>query len=112
MENNSKLQIYKGMIQYLLESTNYTIKNIAELSNTSINSIRSIYYENRFSLNILSEITLINLYRIILEINQNNSLEFINSPKRNRIEVMMAWVEDEKEMRNDNQAALSGGHHA
>lgn len=68
-----KLQIYKGIIQYLLESTSYTLKNIADLSNVPIETIRSIYYEDRFSLNISSEFTLINLYRIILEINQTKN---------------------------------------
>ena len=35
MENNSKLLVYKGIIQYLLESTHYTLKNIADLSRSS-----------------------------------------------------------------------------
>jgi hypothetical protein len=71
MENHSKLQIYKGIIQYLLESTHYTIKNIADLSNASIKNILSIYYEESVPLSISSELTLVNLYHLILEINSN-----------------------------------------
>ncbi len=30
MENHSKLQIYKGIIKYILESTNYNLNSILE----------------------------------------------------------------------------------
>ena len=69
MEINSKLQIYKGMIQYLLESTNYTLKNIADLSNSSIKNIRTIHCDNLIPPNFASEIQLVKLYQMILEIN-------------------------------------------
>ena len=68
MEKNSKLQIYKGIIQYLLESTNYTLKNIADLSHASISSILSIYFHNLLPNNFESEMHLLKLYQIILEI--------------------------------------------
>jgi hypothetical protein len=42
MEKTTKTQIYKGMIQYLLESTNYTLKNIADLTDSSLKNIRLI----------------------------------------------------------------------
>lgn len=71
MERNCKLQIYKGMIQYLLDSTNYSLKNIAELSNSSINNIQSIYYHNYLPNGFKSGIYLTNLHQIILEINKN-----------------------------------------
>jgi len=75
METNtdSKIQIYKGMIHYLLESTNYTLKNIADLSNSSIKNIRSIYYENLIPPNFASELHLVKLYHMILEVNINQS---------------------------------------
>lgn len=63
------------MIQYLLESTNYTLKNIADLSNTSIKNIRLIYCENMLPLNFTSEIQLVRLYQMILDININE-IEF------------------------------------
>ena len=40
MKHNCKVQIYKGMIQYLLESTNYTLQTIADFSDCSIDYIR------------------------------------------------------------------------
>lgn len=71
MENHSKLQIYKGIIQYLLETTNYTLKNIADLSNSSLKSIRLIYCDNLLPSNFESELQLVKLYHMILEININ-----------------------------------------
>lgn len=47
MENNSKLLIYKGIIQYLLDETGYTLKHIADLSSSHINNLRSIYCEGK-----------------------------------------------------------------
>lgn len=65
---NSRLQIYKGIIQYILDSTDYTLKNIADLSNSSIKNIRSIYCENLIPHNFSSELHLIRLYQMILEV--------------------------------------------
>jgi hypothetical protein len=64
-----KLEIYKGMIQYLLESTNYTLKMIADLSDSSLQSIHSIYYENQIAPNFTSELQLVRVFQIILELN-------------------------------------------
>ncbi len=61
MENSPTLQIYKGMIQYLLRSTNYDLMDIADLSNTPIKSIRSIYYGRHVRLNPLSELQLVKI---------------------------------------------------
>ncbi len=74
LQINAKLQIYKGIIQYILESTNYNLKNIAELSNSSIDHIRSIHCKNVVPEDFLSELQLIKLYQIILDIH----------PKKNR----------------------------
>jgi hypothetical protein len=71
---NTKLQIYKGIIQYLLESTNYNLKNIAELSNSSLEHIRSIHFQNMVPDDFFSESQLVKLYQIILDIH----------PKKNR----------------------------
>ncbi len=75
MEEMSKIQIYKGMIQYILDATHYTLKNIADLSDSSLDNIRAIYCHNTIAKNFKSEIALMKLYQIILEIrmNQNNS---------------------------------------
>ena len=71
---NTKVQIYKGIIQYLLESTNYNLKNIAELSNSSLEHLRSIHCQNMLPTDFLSESQLVKLYQIILDIH----------PKKNR----------------------------
>ncbi|MDF1929907.1 hypothetical protein PGH45_07340 [Legionella pneumophila] len=68
MEMNTKLQIYKGIIQYILESTNYSLQNIADLSNSSIKNIRTIYCDNVVPSNFSSDIQLVRLYQMILEI--------------------------------------------
>lgn len=72
MEKITKIQIYKGMIQYLLESTSYTIKNIADLTNSSIKNIRSIYLGDQMPIYFPSEVQLIKLYQIVLEIQTKN----------------------------------------
>ena len=77
MNQNSKLQIYKGIIQYLLETTHYNLNNIADLSNTSIKSIRSIYCEEYIPPNFSSELQLVKLYHAILELN----LHGLHSPR-------------------------------
>lgn len=73
MKNNSKLKIYQGIIQYLLESTHYTLKNIAELSNSSIKNIRSIYCDGIMPPNFMSELILVKIYQVVLAINMNKT---------------------------------------
>lgn len=65
---NTKLQIYKGMIQFILGSTKYTLKNIADLSNSSLDCIRMIYCHNKMPSDFQSELQLLKLYQIVLEI--------------------------------------------
>ena len=74
LQPNTKVQIYKGIIQYLLESTNYNLKNIAELSNSSLEHLRSIHCQNMVPVDFFSESQLVKLYQIILDIH----------PKKNR----------------------------
>ena len=74
MENHVKLNIYQGIIQYLLTSTNYNLKDIADLSNTPIKSIRSIYYGNHIDLNPLSELQLVKTYHFVLELKLSEKL--------------------------------------
>ena len=68
---SSKLQIYKGIIQYILDSTHYTMKNIADISGTPLDNIRAIYCHDSAPCSLKSEVQLIKLYQIILEINMN-----------------------------------------
>lgn len=67
MQLNTKVQIYQGIIKYLLESTNYTLKNIADHTDASIQHLRSIYIGDQMPLYFSSEFQLIKLYQIILE---------------------------------------------
>ena len=67
MCSNSKLKIYKGIIQYLLDSTHYTLKRIASLSHSTIANIRAIYHYEEMPLNFNEERHLVQLYQIILE---------------------------------------------
>lgn len=73
-DSSTKLQIYQGIIQYILDSTNYNLKNIAELSNSPIEHLRSIHSQNRVPADFLAESQLVKLYQIILDIH----------PKKNR----------------------------
>ena len=71
MEQNPKLDIYKGMIQYILDTTHYTLKHIAQLTQSSLENIRLIYCQNHVSKNFKTEVELMKLYQIILEINMH-----------------------------------------
>jgi hypothetical protein len=85
VESNSKVLIYKGIIQYLLESTRYTLKNIADLSDTSIKNIRSIYCDDQMPSNFSSELHLVKLYQLILELEKRKP-EYNYSPHRGHSE--------------------------
>ena len=82
MENSSKLQIYKGMIQYLLDSTNYTLKRVASLSNSSIKNIRSIYHYDQIPPDFTEELHLVQLYQIIIELEQKHGGSRLLFPKK------------------------------
>lgn len=71
MDSSSKVQIYKGIIQYLLESTNYSLRDIADLSRTSNKNISLIYCHNIMPRNFESELHIVRLYQTILEFQEN-----------------------------------------
>lgn len=73
MDKHPKLKIYQGIIEHLLTSTNYTLKDIADLTDSTIKSIQSIYNDNYIPSDFLSEVPLIKLYQIILEIQTNKT---------------------------------------
>lgn len=68
MKNHAKLQIYKGMLQYLLDETGYSLKQIADLSRSHVSSLRAIHHDGVLPETFKSEIQLISLYQFILEI--------------------------------------------
>ncbi|KTD80468.1 hypothetical protein Lwal_1165 [Legionella waltersii] len=72
MENNFRLQICRHIIKYLLESTNYTLIDIAALLNCSIRQLHSIYFDELMPTNPHCERDLLRLYHLILELNTNN----------------------------------------
>lgn len=71
MECKFKVTIYKGMIDHLLSSTHFTLKDIANHTGSPISSIRSIYLDQQLPIYFPSEIALIKLYQIVLEIQMN-----------------------------------------
>ncbi|QRN02972.1 hypothetical protein GH742_03320 [Legionella sp. MW5194] len=73
MNRNSRLKVYQGMIQFLLESTNYTFETIADFTSYSVKEIRSIYLNQKLPEKLLSEKQLIKLYRIILDIHTSKT---------------------------------------
>lgn len=44
MSHDYKVGIYKGIIQYLLDATNYPLQRIANLSNSPIAYLQLIYH--------------------------------------------------------------------
>lgn len=74
MQTYSKLQIYKGIIKYILENTNYTLQDISHLTNCSIKNIRKIYFGKYIPVNFPSELALLRLYLFILEIKAKKNI--------------------------------------
>ena len=66
-----RVLIYKGMIQYLLETTPYTIKNMADLSHSSVKTIRSIFCSEEIPMHFSSELNLLNLYHMTIEFHRH-----------------------------------------
>ncbi|MFO2972836.1 hypothetical protein SCO12_15530 [Legionella pneumophila serogroup 10] len=67
MKTDVRPKIYKGMIQHILNTTDFSIKSIAILARTSIDEIQSIYYDNHIQFGYNKEINLIRLFELILE---------------------------------------------
>ncbi len=65
---NPKVNIYKSMIQYFLDSTDYSLKRIAHLANSSIQNIQAIYRYNEMPEDFKEELDLVRLYLMILDL--------------------------------------------
>lgn len=74
MENNSKIQIYKNIIQHLLETTEYSLIDIADLTNCSIKNIRAIYFDECIPTHFASELDLLKLYHFILKLKEKKKI--------------------------------------
>lgn len=59
------------MIDHLLTSTHFTLKDIANHTGTPVSTIRSIYLDQKLPKYFSSEIALVKLYQIIIEIQLN-----------------------------------------
>ena len=66
-EKNLKVSIYKSMIQYFMDSTDYSLKRIAFLANSSVGNIQSIYRYGEMPSNFNEELDLVRLYMMILD---------------------------------------------
>lgn len=63
-----KIKIYQGIVQYLLESTNYNLKDIADLTDSSIKTMQCIYLGEQLPTHFISECQLIRLYQTIVRL--------------------------------------------
>lgn len=62
-----KITIYKGMIQYLLNSTEYSLQRIANLTNSPIVHLQLIYNHNRLPRESKVELNLTKLFMIVID---------------------------------------------
>lgn len=65
---DQKVAIYKGMIQYLLDSTNHPLHRLANLSNTPIAHLQLIYHHNRLPQDNNFELKLLKLFMLFIDI--------------------------------------------
>ncbi|MFO2969403.1 hypothetical protein SCN92_12920 [Legionella pneumophila serogroup 1] len=67
MSHDYKVGIYKGIIQYLLDATNYSLQRIANLSNSPIAYLQLIYHHNRLPQNRSTELNLLKLFVVYID---------------------------------------------
>ncbi|CZO61111.1 hypothetical protein SCO11_01900 [Legionella pneumophila serogroup 1] len=67
MSHDYKVGIYKGIIQYLLDATNYSLQRIANLSNSPIAYLQLIYHHNRLPQNRSIELNLLKLFVVYID---------------------------------------------
>lgn len=67
---DQKVVIYKGMIQYLLDSTNYPLHRLANLSNSPIAYLQLIYHHNRLPQDNNIELNLLKLFMLFIDMEQ------------------------------------------
>lgn len=67
MSHDYKVGIYKGIIQYLLDATNYSLQRIANLSNSPIAYLQLIYHHNRLPQNRNVELNLLKLFVLYID---------------------------------------------
>lgn len=67
MFHDQKITIYKGIIRYLLDSTNYSLQRIANLSNSSVAHLQLIYQHDRLPKESKVELNLLKLFTTVID---------------------------------------------
>lgn len=67
MFHDQKIAIYKGIIQYLLDSTDYSLQRIANLSNASVAHLQLINQYGRLPKESKVEINLLKLFSTVID---------------------------------------------
>jgi hypothetical protein len=67
MFQDQKVMIYKGMIQYLLNTTNYSLQRIANLSSSQLAHLQLIHHHNRIPKETNVELNLLKLFTIVID---------------------------------------------
>ncbi|WP_019215178.1 hypothetical protein [Legionella tunisiensis] len=62
-----KITIYKGIIQYLLDSTSYSLQRIANLSSSPLAHLQLIYQHNRLPKESKVELNLLKLFTTVID---------------------------------------------
>lgn len=88
MYKNLKLSVYQGIIQYLLDNTDYNLKKIASFSHCSIKAIRSIYTYGEIPPDFSTELYLIRLFQIIIELEHKYGKQKSRFPHKNGFRVI------------------------
>lgn len=70
MLNSQRVSIYKGIIQYLLDITNYPLQQIANLSNSPIQQLKAIYCQNQLPIDSNVELNLLSLFATLVDMEQ------------------------------------------
>ncbi|HAT8692462.1 hypothetical protein ACX1EY_14050 [Legionella pneumophila] len=66
MFHDQKIIIYKGIIQYLLDTTNYSLQRIANLSNSQLAHLQLIYNHDRLPKESKVELNLLKLFTTVI----------------------------------------------
>lgn len=67
MFHDQKIIIYKGIIQYLLDTTNYSLQRIANLSNSQLAHLQLIYNHDRLLKESKVELNLLKLFITVID---------------------------------------------
>ncbi|RUQ81510.1 hypothetical protein [Legionella septentrionalis] len=67
MFNEKKIIIYKEIIQYLLDSTQYSLQRIANLCNSPIYHLQMIFQYNRLPKESKVELNLLKLFLTVID---------------------------------------------